>query len=310
MGAVSMKTGSSARTDRWWMRARGVRPWSFTACSLAMSMAADASQIWLDTGGGEPAALDQGAGAIGSSPSSAPRGPSSTVTPPNGTISSLEAALGAGPQGPLVALDGEGLHVLAGDVPLLGDHLGAAELADLLVAVAGLTQPVEPANGSREAELLGHASSPTRSGSWHMFCTPPATTRSWVPLITPWAAKCTACCDEPHWRSMVVPGTCSGSPATSQHGAGDVAGLGADGVDAAEHDVLDGARVDAGAVDQGLERVGPEVGGVHLRQAAAPAPDGRADGVDDVGLGHVSSFSLEDRPPGSGGHVPSRAVSG
>lgn len=35
---------------------------------------------------------------------------------------------------PLVALHGEGLHVVTGDVPLLGDHLGAAELADLLGA--------------------------------------------------------------------------------------------------------------------------------------------------------------------------------
>ena len=49
-----------------------------------------------------------------------------------------------------------------------------------------------------------------------MFCTPPATTRSAVPLMTACAAKCTACCDEPHWRSMVVPGTSSGSPAASQ----------------------------------------------------------------------------------------------
>ncbi len=50
-----------------------------------------------------------------------------------------------------------------------------------------------------------------------MFCTPPATTRSAVPDITAWAAKCTACCDEPHWRSTVVPGTSSEYPATSQH---------------------------------------------------------------------------------------------
>src|SRR5579875_2618783 len=31
--------------------------------------------------------------------------------------------------------------------------------------------------------------------------------------MTPWAAKCTACCEEPHCRSMVVPGTDSGKPA-------------------------------------------------------------------------------------------------
>ncbi len=40
-----------------------------------------------------------------------------------------------------------------------------------------------------------------------MFCTPPATTRSAVPDITAWAAKWTACCEEPHCRSTVVPGT-------------------------------------------------------------------------------------------------------
>src|SRR5690349_20874291 len=49
-----------------------------------------------------------------------------------------------------------------------------------------------------------------------MFCTPPATTRSAVPLATACAAKCTACCDEPHCRSTVTPGTCSGRPADSQ----------------------------------------------------------------------------------------------
>ena len=48
-----------------------------------------------------------------------------------------------------------------------------------------------------------------------MFCTPPATTRSWVPDITPWAAKCTACWEDPHCRSIVTPGTWSGRPATS-----------------------------------------------------------------------------------------------
>ena len=37
--------------------------------------------------------------------------------------------------------------------------------------------------------------------------TPPATATSYCPAITPAAAKCTACCDEPHWRSTVVPGT-------------------------------------------------------------------------------------------------------
>src|SRR5580693_7366517 len=45
--------------------------------------------------------------------------------------------------------------------------------------------------------------------------TPAATAMSYAPAMTPWAAKCTACCDEPHWRSTVVPGTDSGQPAAS-----------------------------------------------------------------------------------------------
>ena len=41
--------------------------------------------------------------------------------------------------------------------------------------------------------------------------TPAAITMSMVPDITACAAKCSACCDEPHWRSTEVPGTLSGS---------------------------------------------------------------------------------------------------
>ena len=42
----------------------------------------------------------------------------------------LEAALGGGPGGPLVALHREGVELLARDAPLVGDHLGADALAD------------------------------------------------------------------------------------------------------------------------------------------------------------------------------------
>ncbi len=85
-----------------------------------------------------------------------------------------------------------------------------------------------------------------------MFCTPAATTTSLTPAITAWAAKCTACCDEPHWRSTVTPGTCSGSPAASHAVRAMSPACGPIGVEAAHHDVLDGAGVDAGAVDEGV----------------------------------------------------------
>jgi hypothetical protein len=54
IGAVSIHTGSSARTEMWWMRARGFRLCSFTARSLATSIAAAPSQFWLAT----PAVID------------------------------------------------------------------------------------------------------------------------------------------------------------------------------------------------------------------------------------------------------------
>ena len=117
-------------------------------------------------------------------------------------------------------------------------------------------------------------------------CTPPATTTSLTPAITAWAAKWMACWADPHWRSIGGAGHVLGQAGGQPAGAGDVAGLAADGVDAAEHDVLDRARVDAGALDEGAERVGAEVGRVDLAQAAAPAADRRADGVDDEGFGH------------------------
>src|SRR5215472_6025769 len=41
--------------------------------------------------------------------------------------------------------------------------------------------------------------------------TPAAITTSIAPDITACAAKCSACCDEPHCRSIEVPGTLSGS---------------------------------------------------------------------------------------------------
>ena len=47
-------------------------------------------------------------------------------------------------------------------------------------------------------------------GTDDMCSTPAAITTSCVPLITACAAKWIACCDEPHWRSTAVPGTCSG----------------------------------------------------------------------------------------------------
>jgi len=48
-------------------------------------------------------------------------------------------------------------------------------------------------------------------GTRDMLSTPAAITTSCVPDMTAWAAKWIACCEEPHWRSIVTAGTLSGS---------------------------------------------------------------------------------------------------
>ena len=122
----------------------------------------------------------------------------------------LEAALGGGPGRVLLAPGAEGVEVLAGQVPVVGDHLGRDALghqsADRLVA-----QPDQ--SGRREARRRWPMLAPI--GTRLMTSTPAAITTSYCPAMTPWAAKCSACWDDPHWRSMVVAGTDSGKPAAS-----------------------------------------------------------------------------------------------
>ena len=48
-------------------------------------------------------------------------------------------------------------------------------------------------------------------GTCDMRSTPAAISTSMLPDITACAAKCSACCDEPHWRPTEVSGTDSGS---------------------------------------------------------------------------------------------------
>ena len=123
--------------------------------------------------------------------------------------------------------------------------------------------------------------------------TPPATTRSLTPAITRLGREVDGLLGRAALAVDGGAGDVLGAAGHQPAGAGDVAGLAADGVDVAEHHVLDRAGVDAGAVEQGPDRVGPQVGRVDLAQAAAPLAHGGPDGVDDVGLGHGCSWSRE-----------------
>jgi hypothetical protein len=77
-----------------------------------------------------------------------------------------------------------------------------------------------------------------------------------------------------------------GEPGGQPAGPADVAGLRADRVDAAPHDVIDRGRVDARAVDQRGQHVRAQVDRVHLGKSPTPPTDGSTDCLDDVGLGH------------------------
>ena len=157
------------------------------------------------------------------------------------------------------------LHLLAGEVPLLGDHLGAAELRDLLVAVA--VQPALRLVGRRgEAELLAddhrradrdlahvlHAARDDEvGGAGHdRLCAKGngLLARSALPVDG----------DAGH-----LFGEARGEPRQPR----DVAGLPADGVDAAGDHVGDGAGVDVVAVEQPAPGGRPEVDGMNARPA-------------------------------------------
>src|SRR5207248_2386889 len=73
-------------------------------------------------------------------------------------------------------------------------------------------------------------------------------------------------------------------PAVARDVARLLAGLG----DAATDDLVDLLAGDAGAVHQSLERGGQQLGGVLAGEDAAGLADGRPDGLDDDGFGHVS----------------------
>ena len=198
------------------MRARGVRPCSCSARSDTTRIAAAASEIWLDTAAvRRPPSTSGGRLAIFSSDRAAAR----AFVDGDATERQRSRARSGLRRCAVIARvwlsSANCLHLLAGDVPLLGDHLGAAELRHLLGAVAARASPPNRRTGPR-SRAARPASIADEIGIMLMFCTPPATTTSVVPLITACAAKCTACCDEPHCRSTVVPGTSSGSPAASQ----------------------------------------------------------------------------------------------
>ena len=115
--------------------------------------------------------------------------------------------------------------------------------------------------------------------------------------MTPWAAKCAACWDEPHWRSTVVAGHRLG-PAGGEDGvAADVDALLADLHDAAHDHVVDESGIEVVALDERLEHLGGQVGGMPAAELPVALATGGADGIDDDGIGHgdLAYGGMDDR---------------
>ena len=190
----------------------------------------------------------------------------------------VEAALGPGPSGQLLGPEAEGVAVVAGDAPPLGDALGPLELrGELVLAEVGL------GDGHAQAQLLGrvgpdgdaaHELDPAGHGHVGHARADQAGGQVGGLLRRP--------------ALGVDGGGCGldGQPGGQPGGAGEVEGLLAHLADAAADHLLHGARVDPGPLDHGGLHRAQQVDGVDGGQGAVASPHGGAHGLGDHDLGH------------------------
>ncbi len=114
--------------------------------------------------------------------------------------------------------------------------------------------------------------------------------------MTPCAAKWIACCDDPHWRSIVVAGTDSGQPAASTALRPMLSDCSETCMTQPMIDVVDQRRVELVALGDGLERLGGQVDGVPAPELPVALAAGRPDSVDDDCGGHDASSNPAGSP--------------
>ncbi len=190
-----------------------------------------------------------------------------------------------------MAFERELLHLLAADVPLLGDHLRRAELRQRLGTVT-LHPALGAGEGFVETEgLRGQHGGGDRDHAHVLDAASDDDVRR---------AAHDGLGGEVHGllrgAALAVDGGAGnflGQTGREPAGAGDVAGLGADGVDAAENNVLNGGGVYTRAGHQRRERMGAQVGRVNLGQTAVAPAHGGADGLYNISLLHHSPYRLE-----------------
>ena len=140
--------------------------------------------------------------------------------------------------------------------------------------------------------------------------TPPATTTSAWPLMTVAAAKATACCEEPHCRSMVVPVTVSGQPAARGALRPMLKVCSPTWLTQPQNTSSTSGGLDPGPLDQGVQHVGGQVDGVDAGEPPAALAYRCTDRGTDDGITHgTHSSSTSGRASGElgGGPHPARS---
>ena len=190
----------------------------------------------------------------------------------------VEAALGGGALGALLALGAEGVELLAGDAPLVGDHLGRDALgheAGIGVAGEDLVAERDRARGHRRAHRRG-GHDLDAGGDGDVVGTGDHALGGEVGGLLGRAALAV---DRGGGHRLGEPG--------GEHGvAADVEALVPDLHDAAHDHVVDERGVEVVALDEALQDLAGEVGRVPPRQLSVALATRSADGVDDDGGGH------------------------
>ena len=234
-----------------------------TASSEATSSAAAPSEIWLASAAvSRPPSAERLSATRASRRSSPGAGPRRAATPATGAISARTARR----RSPRARARGWRARTPPSRTRLT-PHFSAISSAprNWLISWSPYrsSPAVRPRAGgpgrARRPMVVGDA-----IGTRLITSTPPATTRSLDAASTACAAKWTACCDEPHCRSSVVPGTALRQPGREHGDAGDVRRLRRrPGSTQPRITSSTSRRVDAGALQQRREeraRRGPPGG--------------------------------------------------
>src|SRR5690606_31286195 len=188
----------------------------------------------------------------------------------------LEAALVGGRLGELLRAGAEGVEVLTGEPPLLGDHLGRDALRhEVRVAGGDLRAERERARGDRGAHRGGghHLDA---GGDHDVVGAGDDALGGEVGGLLRRAALAV------HGGGRHGLGEAGGEDGV----AADVEALVADLHDTAHDHVLDEGRIEVVALDERLQDLPGQVGGVPAGELSVALAAGGADGVDDDGGGH------------------------